>query len=70
MLIYIAVQQAPMEILVASLTGTANSQAAVTRDLPQPLGIEPNERGDLEKLPGGELRLRAGEPIDRRDTSQ
>ena len=32
------------------------------RDLLQHLGVKPGERVDFEKLPGGELRLRATRP--------
>jgi antitoxin PrlF len=51
-----------MEIVVASLTVTAKGQVTLRRDLPQHLGIKPGERVDLEKPPGGELRVRAARP--------
>ena len=51
-----------MEILVASLTVTAKGQITLKRDLLQHLGIKPGERVDFEKLPGGELRVRAARP--------
>jgi bifunctional DNA-binding transcriptional regulator/antitoxin component of YhaV-PrlF toxin-antitoxin module len=51
-----------MEIVMASLTVTAKGQVTLKRDLLQHLGIEPGERVDLEKLPGGELRVRAARP--------
>jgi antitoxin PrlF len=51
-----------MEMLVASLTVTAKGQVTLRRDLLQHLGIRPGERVDLEKLPGGELRVRAARP--------
>jgi len=47
---------------VASLTVTAKGQVTLKRDLLQHLGIRPGERVDLEKLPGGELRVRAARP--------
>jgi bifunctional DNA-binding transcriptional regulator/antitoxin component of YhaV-PrlF toxin-antitoxin module len=47
---------------VASLTVTAKGQVTLRRDLLQHLGIRPGERVDLEKLPGGELRVRAARP--------
>ncbi len=47
---------------MASLTVTAKGQVTLKRDLLQHLGIEPGERVDLEKLPGGELRVRAARP--------
>jgi antitoxin PrlF len=51
-----------MEILVASLSVTAKGQVTLKRDLLQHLGIKPGERVDFEKLPGGELRVRAARP--------
>jgi bifunctional DNA-binding transcriptional regulator/antitoxin component of YhaV-PrlF toxin-antitoxin module len=51
-----------MEIVVDSLTVTAKGQVTLKRDLLQHLGIKPGERVDLEKLPGGELRVRAARP--------
>ena len=44
---------------MASLTVTAKGQVTLKRDLLEHLGIKPGERVDLEKLPGGELRVRA-----------
>ena len=51
-----------MEIVVDSLTVTAKGQVTLKRDLLQHLGIRPGERVELEKLPGGELRVRAARP--------
>jgi bifunctional DNA-binding transcriptional regulator/antitoxin component of YhaV-PrlF toxin-antitoxin module len=51
-----------MEILVVSLTVTAKGQVTLRRDLLQHLGIKPGERVDFERLPGGELRVRAARP--------
>ena len=48
-----------MEIDLDSLTVTAKGQVTLKRDLLQHLGIKPGERVDFEKLPGGELRVRA-----------
>ena len=62
MMIYITLQRPPMEIVVDSLTVTAKGQVTLKRDLLQHLGIKPGERVDLEKLPGGELRVRAARP--------
>jgi len=62
MMIYITLQRAPMEIVVDSLTVTAKGQVTLKRDLLQHLGIRPGERVHLEKLPGGELRVRAARP--------
>ena len=47
---------------MASLTVTAKGQVTLKRDLLQHLGIKPGERVDVEKLPGGELRVRAARP--------
>ena len=48
-----------MEVLMASQTVTAKGQITLKRELLQHLGIRPGERVDLEKIPTGELRLRA-----------
>ncbi len=48
--------------LMASLTVTAKGQVTLKRDLLKHLGVEPGERLDIEKLPGGELRIRAAQP--------
>ena len=37
-------------------------QITLTPDLLQHLGIKPGERIDVDKLPGGQLRLRAAQP--------
>jgi bifunctional DNA-binding transcriptional regulator/antitoxin component of YhaV-PrlF toxin-antitoxin module len=47
---------------VTSLTVTAKGQVTLKRDLLQHLGIKPGERVDFDKLPGGELRVRAARP--------
>lgn len=47
---------------MASLAVTATGQVTLTRDLLQHLGIKPGERVEFEKLPGGELKLRAARP--------
>jgi antitoxin PrlF len=62
MMIYITQLRAPKEIVMASLTVTAKGQVTLNRDLLRHLGVEPGERVDLEKLPGGELRVRAARP--------
>ncbi len=63
MIIYITFASEPQwRILVASLTVTAKGQVTLRRDLLQHLGIKPGERVDFEKLPGGELRVRAALP--------
>jgi antitoxin PrlF len=62
MMIHITLEKAPMEIVVNSLTVTAKGQVTLKRDLLRHLGIRPGERVDLEKLPGGELRVRAARP--------
>lgn len=47
---------------MTSQTVTAKGQVTLKRDLLQHLGIKPGERIDVEKLPGGELRVRAARP--------
>lgn len=44
---------------MTSLTVTQKGQVTLKRELLQHLGIKPGERIALEKLPGGELRVRA-----------
>jgi bifunctional DNA-binding transcriptional regulator/antitoxin component of YhaV-PrlF toxin-antitoxin module len=53
-----------MEIVMASLTVTAKGQVTLKRDLLQHLGIKPGDRADFEKVPGGELRVRAARPTE------
>ncbi len=47
---------------MASVAVTVKGQVTLKRDLLQHLGIEPGERIEFEKLPGGELRIRAARP--------
>ncbi len=47
---------------MASLTVTAKGQVTFKRDLLKHLGVEPGERITIDKLPGGELRIRAAQP--------
>lgn len=47
---------------MASLAVTIKGQVTLKRDLLQHLGIKPGERIEFEKLPGGELRVRAARP--------
>ena len=47
---------------MASQTVTAKGQVTLKRELLQHLGVTPGERGDFDKLPGGELRVRAARP--------
>ncbi|MCO5731057.1 AbrB/MazE/SpoVT family DNA-binding domain-containing protein [Rhizobium sp. SSA_523] len=44
---------------MASLTVTVKGQVTLKRDLLQHLGVRPGERIELEKMPGGELRVTA-----------
>ncbi|NLS19091.1 AbrB/MazE/SpoVT family DNA-binding domain-containing protein [Rhizobium sp. P40RR-XXII] len=44
---------------MASLAVTAKGQITLKRDLLQHLGIKPGDRINFEKLPDGELRVRA-----------
>lgn len=48
---------------MSSLTVTTKGQVTLKRDLLQHLGVKPGEQVDLEKLPGGELRVRAARPV-------
>lgn len=54
--------RSPMEAPMASQAVTAKGQVTLKRDLLQHLGVKPGERIDFDKLPGGELRLRAARP--------
>lgn len=47
---------------MASLAVTVKGQVTLKRDLLQHLGVKPGERVEFEKLPGGELRVRAARP--------
>ena len=47
---------------MASLTVTVKGQVTLKRELLKHLGIKPGERVEFEKLPGGELKLRAARP--------
>ena len=47
---------------MTSLAVTMKGQVTLKRDLLQHLGIKPGERIDFDKLPGGELRVRAARP--------
>lgn len=47
---------------MASLAVTVKGQVTLERDLLKHLGVKPGERIDFEKLPGGELRVRAARP--------
>ncbi|MDE2517261.1 MAG: AbrB/MazE/SpoVT family DNA-binding domain-containing protein [Rhodospirillales bacterium] len=47
---------------MASLAVTAKGQVTFKRDVLHHLGIKPGERIEFEKLPGGEVRIRAARP--------
>jgi len=47
---------------MTSLAITAKGQVTLKRDLLQHLGIQPGQRLDFEKLPDGELRIKAAKP--------
>ena len=47
---------------MASLAVSVKGQVTLKRDLLQHLGIRPGERIDFEKLPGGQLRVKAARP--------
>jgi bifunctional DNA-binding transcriptional regulator/antitoxin component of YhaV-PrlF toxin-antitoxin module len=44
---------------MASLAVTAKGQVTLKRELLRHLGVKPGERIDIERLPDGELRMRA-----------
>lgn len=52
---------------MASLAVTVKGQVTLKRDLLQHLGIKPGERVEFEKLPDGELRVRAARPTGTMD---
>ena len=47
---------------MASIAVTVKGQVTLKRELLHHLGVRPGERLDFEKLPGGELRVRAARP--------
>lgn len=47
---------------MASIAVTVKGQVTLKRELLHHLGVKPGERLDFEKLPGGELRVRAARP--------
>jgi AbrB family looped-hinge helix DNA binding protein len=47
---------------MASLTVTARGQVTLRKDVLQHLGIKPGEKMELQKLPGGQVALRAERP--------
>ncbi|CDL86803.1 AbrB/MazE/SpoVT family DNA-binding domain-containing protein [Xenorhabdus cabanillasii] len=49
---------------MVSLSVTTKGQITLKRDLLQHLGIKPGEQINLDKLPNGELRIRAARPTD------
>lgn len=52
----------------ASLTVTAKGQVTLKRELLDHLGIRPGDRVDFEKMPGGEVRVRAARTAGNIDT--
>ncbi len=48
---------------MTTLAVTMKGQVTLKRDLLQHLGIKPGERIDFDKLPGGELRVKAAKPV-------
>jgi bifunctional DNA-binding transcriptional regulator/antitoxin component of YhaV-PrlF toxin-antitoxin module len=48
--------------LMTSLAVTMKGQITLKRELLQHLGVKPGERIDFDKLPGGELRVKAARP--------
>ncbi len=47
---------------MVSLTITAKGQVTLKQDLLRHLGVEPGARVEIEKLPCGELRIKAQQP--------
>ncbi|MFT4196007.1 AbrB/MazE/SpoVT family DNA-binding domain-containing protein [Ottowia sp.] len=47
---------------MTALAVTAKGQITLKRDLLRHLGVQPGERIELDKLPGGEIRIRAPRP--------
>jgi len=47
---------------MTSVTVTMKGQVTLKRDLLVHLGIKPGERIDFDKMPGGELRVKAARP--------
>lgn len=47
---------------MATLTVTSRGQVTFRKDVLQHLGIKPGEQIAFEKMPGGELRLKAERP--------
>lgn len=47
---------------MASLAVTVKGQVTLKKELLKHLGVQPGERISYEKLPGGELRMRAARP--------
>ena len=47
---------------MATLTITSRGQVTLRKDVLQHLGIKPGEQIEFDKLPDGELRLRAAKP--------
>ncbi|WP_244876878.1 AbrB/MazE/SpoVT family DNA-binding domain-containing protein [Acidocella facilis] len=59
---HLTLEDRAKEALMASLAVTVKGQVTLKRDLLQHLGIKPGERVEFEKLPGGELKVRAARP--------
>lgn len=47
---------------MTSLAVTMKGQVTLKRDLLQHLGVKPGERVEFDKMPGGELRVKAARP--------
>ncbi len=47
---------------MTSLAVTMKGQITLKRELLQHLGVKPGERIEFDKLPGGELRVKAARP--------
>lgn len=47
---------------MTSLSVSQKGQVTLKRDLLQHLGVKPGERIEFDKMPGGELRVKAARP--------
>lgn len=47
---------------MSSLAVTMKGEVTLERDLLQHLGVRPGERIEFDKMPGGEIRIRAARP--------
>lgn len=53
---------------MATLTVTSKGQVTFRKDVLRHLGVQPGEKIELQKLPGGQLGLRAARPTGKIDS--